>query len=71
MSQELCHLIVDQLINAPEISDMAVIIGSGLRSGQGIWQLMMDNPIVFGMVLGGACATFLRRWFWGRRSKSR
>ncbi len=69
MSQELCHLIVDQLVNVSEVSDMAVLIESGLRSGQGIWQLMMDNPIVFGMVLGGSCATFIRRWLWGRRLK--
>ena len=33
MSQELCHLIVDQLVNAPEISDMAVMIEAGLSSG--------------------------------------
>lgn len=69
MSQELCHLIVDQLVNAPEISDMAVMIEAGLSSGQGIWQLMMDNPIVLGMVLGGSAATFIRRRLWRARPK--
>ena len=66
MSQELCHFIVERLVNADEVNHMAVVIESALVSGQGIWQLMMDNPIVFGMVLGGACATFLRRWLLGR-----
>ena len=69
MSQELCHLIVDQLVNAPEISDMAVMIEAGLSSGQGIWRLMMDNPIVLGMVLGGSVMTFIRRWVWRTRSR--
>lgn len=66
MSQELCNFIVERLVNADEVNHMALVIESALVSGQGIWQLMMDNPIVFGMVLGGACATFLRRWLWGR-----
>jgi hypothetical protein len=69
MSQELCHLIVDQLVNAPEISDMAVMIEAGLSSGQGIWQLMMDNPIVLGMVLGGSVTTFIRRRLWRAKPK--
>lgn len=68
MSQELCHLIVGQLVNASELSDMALMIESGWRSGQGVWQFMMDNPIVFGMMLGGAGATLIRRWFWRWRS---
>lgn len=69
MSQELCHLIVDQLVNASEISDMAVMIEASLSSGQYIWQLMMGNPVVFGMVLGGSVVTFMRRCLWRIRSK--
>jgi hypothetical protein len=38
----------------------------GVESGQGIWQLLMDNPIVFGMVMGGGVATYIRKWFFKR-----
>jgi hypothetical protein len=29
----------------------------------------MDNPIVFGMVMGGGVATYIRKWFLKRYRK--
>jgi len=37
MSQELCHLVINQLVNASELSDMAIMIESSLKSGYGVW----------------------------------
>ena len=35
MSQEVCALLVDKLVNSEELGDMAQTIQTGLESGQG------------------------------------
>ena len=64
MIQEVCALLVDKLVNSDELGEMAQTIQSGLESGQGIWYFLLDNPMAFGMLIGGGLATFLRRWFY-------
>ncbi len=64
MSQEVCALLVDKLVNSDELGEMAQTIQSGLESGQGIWYFLLDNSMAFGMLIGGGLATFLRRWFY-------
>ena len=63
MSQAMCELLVDKLINSDELGEITETIQVGVESGQGIWQLLMDNPIVFGMVMGGGVATYIRKCF--------
>ena len=65
MSQALCHLIVEKLLDSDELGELALVI----ESGQGIWQLMMDHPTVFGMFLGGICVTLIRQYFWGDKRR--
>ncbi len=64
MSQEVCALLVDKLVNSDELGEMAQTIQSGLESGQGIWYFLLDNPMAFGMLIGGGLATWMRRWFY-------
>ncbi len=64
MSQEVCALLVDKLVNSEELGEMAQTIQTGLESGQGIWYFLLDNPMVFGMLIGGGLATWMRRWFY-------
>ena len=72
MSQAMCELLADKLINSDELGEITETIQVGVESGHGIWQLLMDNPIVFGMVMGGGVATYIRKWFFKRyRSVSR
>lgn len=66
MGQAVCELLLDKLINSDELGEITETIQMGLESGQGIWQLLMDNPVVFGMVVGGGLATFIRKWFFKR-----
>jgi hypothetical protein len=42
-----------------------------LESGQGIWYFLLDNPMAFGMLIGGGIATFLRHWFYKQTSARR
>ena len=69
MSQTMCELLVDKLINSDELGEITETIQVGVESGQGIWQLLMDNPIIFGMVMGGGFAAYIRKWF-SKRYKS-
>lgn len=64
MSQEVCALLVDKLVNSEELGEMAQTIQTGLESGQGIWYFLLDNPMAFGMLIGGSLATWMRRWFY-------
>lgn len=66
MGQAVCELLLDKLINSDELGEITETIQMGLESGQGIWQLLMDNPIVFGMLVGGGVATYIRKWFFKR-----
>ena len=66
MSHAVCELLVDKLIDSGELGEITETIQLGLESGQGIWQLLMDNPIVFGMLIGGGVATYIRKWFFKR-----
>ena len=66
MSQAMCELLLDKLINSDELGEITETIKAGVESGQGIWQLLMDNPIVFGMLMGGGIATYIRKWFFKR-----
>ena len=67
MSQEVCALLVDKLVNSEELGEMAQTIQTGLESGQGIWYFLLDNPMAFGMLIGGGLATWMRRWFYKDR----
>lgn len=72
MSQVMCELLVDKLINSDELGEISETIQVGVESGQGIWQLLIDNPVVLGMLVGGGVATYIRKWFFKRyRSVSR
>lgn len=62
MSQEVCALLVDKFVNSEELGEMAETIQTGLESGQGIWYFLLDNPMAFGMLIGGGLATWMRRW---------
>lgn len=62
MSQEVCKLLVEKLVNSEELGEMAQTIQTGLESGQGIWYFLLDNPMAFGMLIGGGLATWMRRW---------
>jgi hypothetical protein len=62
MSQEVCALLVEKLVNSEELGEMAETIQTGLDSGQGIWYFLLDNPMAFGMLIGGGLATWMRRW---------
>ena len=64
MSQEVCALLVDKLVNSEELGEMAQTIQTGLESGQGIWYFLLDNPMAFGMLIGGGLATWMSRWFY-------
>ncbi|MFM8461239.1 MAG: hypothetical protein ACKOAB_04075 [Polynucleobacter victoriensis] len=64
MSQEVCTLLVEKLVNSEELGEMAQTIQTGLESGQGIWYFLLDNPMAFGMLIGGGLATWVRRWFY-------
>ena len=64
MSQEVCALLVDKLVNSEELGEMAQTIQTGLESGQGIWYFLLDNPMAFVMLIGGGLATWMRRWFY-------
>ncbi len=64
MSQEVCALLVDKLVNSEELGEMAQTIQTGLESGQGIRYFLLDNPMAFGMLIGGGLATWMRRWFY-------
>ncbi len=64
MSQEVCALLVDKLVNSEELGEMAQTIQTGLESGQGIWYFLLDNPMAFGMLIGGGLAKWMRRWFY-------
>ena len=64
MSQEVCALLVDKLVNSEELGEIAQTIQTGLESGQGIWYFLLDNPMAFGMLIGGGLATWMRRWFY-------
>jgi hypothetical protein len=66
MSQAMCELLVDKLINSDELGEITETIQVGVESGHGIWQLLMDNPIIFGMLMGGGIATYIRKWFFKR-----
>ena len=66
MSQTMCELLVDKLINSDELGEITETIQVGVESGQGIWQLLMDNPIIFGMVMGGGVVAYIRKWFFKR-----
>ena len=62
MSQAVCELLVNRLINSEELSEISETIQVGLESGQGIWQFLMDNPIAFGMLVGAGSMSLLRQW---------
>ena len=64
MPQILCEVLVSHLADHEQIQDIAQFIQIGFQSGQGIWQALMNNPIAFGVVVGGAIAVFIRRWWW-------
>ena len=64
MSQEVCTLLVEKLVNSEELGEVAQTIQTGLESGQGIWYFLLDNPMAFGMLIGGGLATWMRRWFY-------
>ena len=64
MSQEVCALLVDKLVNSEELGEMAQTIQTGLESEQGIWYFLLDNPMAFGMLICGGLATWMRRWFY-------
>jgi len=64
MSQEVCALLVEKLVNSEELGEMAETIQTGLESGQGIWYFLLDNPMAFGMLIGGGLATWMRHWFY-------
>ena len=63
MSQAMCDLLVDKLMNSDELGEITETIQVGVESGQGIWQLLIDNPVVLGMLVGGGVATYIRKWF--------
>ena len=64
MSQEVCALLVEKLVNSEELGEMAQTIQTRLESGQGIWYFLLDNPMAFGMLIRGGLATWMRRWFY-------
>ena len=59
MSQAMCELLVNRLVNSDELGEISETIQVGLESGQGIWQFLMDNPIAYGMLIGGSIARLI------------
>ncbi len=66
MNQAMCELLVDKLINSDELGEITETIQMGVESGQGIWQLLIDNPVILGLLVGGGVATYIRKWFFKR-----
>ena len=69
MSQAMCELLVNRLVNSDELSEISETIQVGLESGQGIWQFLMDNPIALGMLIGGAIASLIRQWIYKKTQR--
>lgn len=69
MSQAVCELLVNRLVNSNELTEISETIQVGLESGQGVWQFLMDNPIASGMLLGAVATSLLRQWVFKRLRK--
>ena len=58
--QNTCNQVVTKLANSQEFTEIAQALDTGLQSGMGVLQLLMDNPMLMGMLLGGAGTTWVR-----------
>jgi hypothetical protein len=67
--QNTCNQVVTKLANSQEFTEIAQALDTGLQSGMGVLQLLMDNPMVMGMLLGGAGTSYVRSKIIGHRKR--
>jgi hypothetical protein len=67
--QNTCNQVVTKLANSQEFTEIAQALDTGLQSGMGVLQLLMDNPMLMGMLLGGAGTTWVRGKILGQKKR--
>jgi hypothetical protein len=60
--KDVCDQVLNKLTHSDGLADVVQAIGTGIESGMTVWHLLIDNPMILGMFLGGAMSTYLRRW---------
>ncbi len=60
--KEVCDQVLNKLTHSDGLADLVHAIDVGIESGMTAWNLLIDNPVILGMLLGGAMSTYLRRW---------
>ncbi len=60
--EEVCRQVINQFTHTNGLTDVIQTIDAGIESGMTAWHLLIDNPMILGMFLGGAMSTYLRRW---------
>ena len=60
--KEVCDQVLNNLTHSEGWIDVVQAINAGIQSGMTAWYLLIDNPMILGMFLGGAMSTYLRRW---------
>ncbi|TXI11233.1 MAG: hypothetical protein E6Q68_06675 [Polynucleobacter sp.] len=60
MSEDICQRLLGELPNPEGVTEMTQHIQAGIESGIDIWHLLIDNPLVLGMLLGGISVSYLR-----------
>ncbi len=60
--KEVCDQVLNKLTHSDGLTDVVKTIDAGIESGITVWHLLVDNPMILGMFLGGAMSTYLRRW---------
>ena len=60
--REVCDQVLNKLTHSDGLADLVHAIDVSIESGMTAWHLLIDNPMILGMLLGGAMSTYLRRW---------
>ncbi len=60
--EEVCHQVLAKLAHSDGLTDVVKTIDAGIESGITVWHLLVDNPMILGIFLGGVVTSYLRRW---------
>ena len=70
LGENICQRMLSSLPEAETVSEIAHNIQTGIESSMDIWHLLMDNPLVLGMLIGGVSVNYWRRFLWKQIKRS-
>lgn len=66
MPSDLCEKLIP-IADMDRMQDVIQVLEVGYEAGLEVWQLLMNHPMGFGVMVGWVFAVLVRRWWWKTR----